>query len=174
MARFRGVSGLARPAAGEGKALAAPPVLFGAVGVRFATDLPTTFTRALSQAVSADPGWSAAPFGVGGRADVTLALDEEGHLSNHTIVGSPSLALRSSVERTIVLLAPRSFTARRALTKLRVRAYVSRDDVHDGLHGDVFALSAGSFSGEVGTAFVALPASVGAGRRVDIEVRLIP
>ena len=49
-----------------------------------------------------------------------------------------------------------------------------RDDVHDGLHGDVFALSAGSFSGEVGTAFVALPASVGAGRRVDIEVRLIP
>ena len=42
-----------------------------------------------------------------------------------------------------------------------------------GLHGDVFALSGGSFSGEVGTAFFALPAA-GGGRRVDVELRLVP
>jgi hypothetical protein len=48
-----------------------------------------------------------------------------------------------------------------------------KDDVHDGLHGDVFALSGGSFSGEVGTAFFALPAA-GGGRRIDVELRLVP
>ena len=46
-------------------------------------------------------------------------------------------------------------------------------DVHDGLHGDVFALSGGSFSGDVGTAFFARPGP-GGGRRVDVEVRLLP
>jgi hypothetical protein len=50
---------------------------------------------------------------------------------------------------------------------------VQRDVVHDGLHGDVFALSGGSFSGDVGTAFFALPGTAGAGRRVDVELRLV-
>ena len=44
--------------------------------------------------------------------------------------------------------------------------------MHDGLHGDVFALSGGSFAGAVGTAFFALPGSPG--RRIDLELRLIP
>jgi hypothetical protein len=55
-----------------------------------------------------------------------------------------------------------------------VTARIARDDVHDGLHGDVFALSGGSFSGDVGTAFFALPAGSGPGRRVDVELRLLP
>jgi hypothetical protein len=151
----------------------AKPAVFGAVGVRFATDLATTFTRAFPQAASADSLWASASFGDAGSADVTLVLDEEGHLTSHTIGGSPSSALRRGIERTLALLRPRAFTARGAVTKLRVTARVARNDVHDGLHGDVFALSGGSFSGNVGTAFFALPAP-DAGRRIDVELRLLP
>jgi hypothetical protein len=152
----------------------APPALFGAVGVRFATDLATTFTRAFPQAGSADPTWSTVSFGSAGHAELTLVLDDEGHLAKSDLAGSPSPALRRSIERTLVLLGPRTFTARGAVTRLSVAAHVSRDDIHDSFHGDVFALSAGSFSGEVGTAFFALPPAAGPGRRVDVEVRLLP
>jgi hypothetical protein len=150
----------------------APPPMFGAVGVRSATDLATTFTRALPQAASADALWSSAPFGSAGVAEVTLVLDDEGRLASHEIRGPASSALRQGIDRTLVLLAARPFTARGATTKLRVAARVSRDDIHDGLHGDVFALSGGSFLGEIGSAFFTLPAGVGPGRRVDVEVRL--
>ena len=158
------------PAAPGGARLA----LFGAVGVRFATDLATTFTRAFPQAASADPVWATAPFGDAGAADVMLTLDETGHLTGSAITGAPSPALRRGIERTLALLGPRTFTARGASTRLRVLARVGTDDVHDGLHGDVFALSGGSFAGEVGTAFFALPASGGPGRRIDLELRLVP
>jgi hypothetical protein len=151
----------------------AKPALYGAVGVRFATDLATTFTRAFPQAASADAVWATVPFGSAGTADVTLTLDDAGHLTGNTVTGTPSPALRRGIERTLALLGPRAFTSRGVTTKLRVVARVGRDDVHDGLHGDVFALSGGSFSGEVGTAFFALPAA-GGGRRIDVELRLVP
>jgi hypothetical protein len=160
----------ASPAAAGG----APPAVFGAAGVRFATDLATTFTRGFPQAASADPVWSTVTFGSAGTSDVTLVIDEDGHLTSTTIGGSPSPALRRGIERTIALLQPRTFTARGAVTRLRVTARVGRDDVHDGLHGDVFALSGGSFTGDLGTAFFALPPSAGAGRRIDVELRLLP
>ena len=166
----------ARPAVSPGSSsspvAAAAPSLFGAVGVRYATDLATTFTRAFPQAGSADSIWNTVPIGSAGTADVTLVLDEAGHLVSSTIQGSPSPALRRGIERALVMLQARTFTARGAMTKLRVTARVSRDDVHDGLHGDVFALSGGSFAGAVGTAFFALPGSPG--RRIDLELRLIP
>ena len=165
----------AKPAASPGSstpAAAATPALFGAVGVRYATDLATTFTRAFPQAGSADGIWYTVPLGSAGTADVTLVLDEAGHLQSSTIQGSPSPALRRGIERSLVMLQARTFTARGAITKLRVTARVSRDDVHDGLHGDVFALSGGSFAGAVGTAFFALPGTPG--RRIDLELRLIP
>ncbi|HEX3346352.1 MAG TPA: hypothetical protein VHS09_17330 [Polyangiaceae bacterium] len=161
------------PAGAPPSAAGAKPTLYGAVGVRFATDLATTFTRAFPQAASADAVWATAPFGSAGTADVTLTLDDAGHLAGDTVTGNPSPALRRGIERTLALLGPRAFTARGPTTKLRVVARVGQDDVHDGLHGDVFALSGGSFSGEVGTAFFALPA-VGGGRRIDVELRLLP
>jgi len=152
-----------RPGAATAVA-AVPPALFGAVGVRSATDLATTFTRAFPQAASADRIWSSVPFGSAGRAEVTLVLDEDGHIARSSVDGAT--ALRSSLERTVVLLGAREFTARGAVTRLRVTARVSRDDV--------FALSAGSFSGDVGAAFFALPPLGGPGRRVDVEIRLLP
>jgi hypothetical protein len=152
----------------------ARPGLFGAVGVRYASDLATTFTRGFPQAASADPVWATVAFGSAGTADVFLTLDDAGHLQSSSISGAPSPALRRGVERTLALLGARAFTARGATTRLRLVARVGRDDVHDGLHGDVFALSGGSFSGDVGTAFFALPASGGPGRRIDVELRLVP
>jgi hypothetical protein len=151
-----------------------PPTLFGAVGVRYATDLATTFTRAFPQAASADGIWNTAAFGSAGTADVTLVLDDGGHLVSHTIGGAPSPALKRGIERTLLILGPRTFTAHGAATRLRVTARVTSDVVHDGLHGDVFALSGGSFSGDLGTAFFALPGAGGPGRRIDVELRLLP
>jgi hypothetical protein len=169
----RGPGSAAPP--GAAVSAAARPALFGAVGVRFASDLATTFTRAFPQAASADPVWQEAPFGAASTADVTLTLDDEGHLARTTVTGAPSPALRRGIDRTLALLGTgRSFTAHGAVTRIRVTSRVSRDDVHDGLHGDVFALSGGSFSGDVGSAFFALPPASGPGRRVDVELRLLP
>lgn len=151
------------------------PALFGAVGVPYAADSARSFTGAFPQIASADDSWDASPLGSAGAAEVTLVLDDTGHLNASSINGHPSPALRRGIERTLGLLGPRVFTARDAVTKLRLAARVSRDDVHDGLHGDVFALSGsgGSFSGDFGTAFFARPGPSG-GRRVDVEVRLLP
>jgi hypothetical protein len=163
-----------RSLGGRGAEAAPRVATFGAVGVRYATDLAATFTRAFPQAASADAIWSTTPFGVAGAAEVTLALDEEGRLSGSAIAGTPSPALRRGIERTLAILGSRVFTASAPSTRLRVTARVGRDDVHDGLHGDVFALSGGSFAGDVGTAFFALPPGAGPGRRVDVELRLLP
>ncbi len=151
---------------------ASAPVVFGAVGVRYASDLATTFTRGFPQAASADAIWAGASFGPAGTATVSLVIDEGGRLTSSSVAGSPSPALRRGIDRTLVLLGGRTFTARGAVTKLRVTARVSPNDVHDGLHGDVFALSGGSFAGDTGTAFFALPGANA--RRVDVELRLIP
>jgi hypothetical protein len=166
-------AGSQAPAGGEAHP---PPALFGAVGVRYATDLATTFTHAFPQAASADAIWTTAAFGSAGTADVTLVLDDTGHLVSHSIGGTPSPALRRGIERSLLLLGPRAFTARGAATRLRITARVTSDVVHDGLHGDVFALSGsgGGFSGDLGTAFFALPGAGGPGRRVDVELRLLP
>lgn len=170
--------GMASPAAAASGAAATVPAhaaLFGAVGVRFASDLATTFTRAFPQAASADPLWESAPFGATSTAEVSLALDDEGHLERTTVGGSPSTALRRGIDRTLALLGTgRAFTAHGAVTRIRITSRVSRDEVHDGLHGDVFALSGGSFAGDLGNAFFALPPTTGPGRRVDIELRLLP
>jgi hypothetical protein len=168
------MSGTIRSATGGATSATVQVATFGAVGVRYATDLATTFTRAFPQAASADAAWGTASFGPAGTAEVTLVLDESGRVSSTSVGGNPSLALRRGIERTLALLTPRVFTASAPSTRLRVTARVARDEVHDGLHGDVFALSGGSFSGEVGTAFFALPSGTGPGRRVDVELRLLP
>jgi hypothetical protein len=148
--------------------------LFGAVGVRYATDLASAFAHAFPQAASADPVWLEAPFGSAGSVELDLTLDEAGQIVESTIEGAPSAALRRGVERTLALLVPRAFTSPGAQTRLRATARVTRDDVHDGLHGDVFALSGGSFVGRTGTAFFALPPGTGPGRRVDVDLVLMP
>jgi len=137
--------------------------VFGAEGDRAAVDLATAFTRAFPQIASADAGWATAPLGSSGAVDVTLEIDDGGNLIRSVSSAGGSASLRRGVERTVVLLQHRIFTAHARTTTLHVAATVSPDAVHDGLHGDVFALGGAVGSGDV---FFALAI----GRRVDIRI----
>jgi hypothetical protein len=163
-----------RPSAGHappGQAESTPgstgsQALFGAVGDRSAADLAKAFTRDFPQAASGDPVWRSAPLGAAGEATIIMTLDDSGHIADVQIVGNPSGALAQGLRRTMTLIKGRPFVARSKVTKLRVSASVSSDTVHDGLHGDVFAIG-GSFAEREGSAFFAL----NIGRRVDLRVR---
>lgn len=139
--------------------------LYGAVGERGAIDLATAFTRAFPQATSGDPAWARAPMGSAGNAELTLELDATGHLVRAAVSGSPSPALRAGIERTLVLIRARSFVAAAKISRLGLTASITPDTVHDGLHGEVFALG-NTFTGGSGTAFFALSI----GRRIDLTV----
>ncbi len=152
-------------AAKGGAASTAEPGLYGAAGERSASDLAGAFTRAFPQAASADPVWLSVPFGRAGSAELSLEIDGAGNFVGAHIDGSAPPALRRGIERTVALIRGRTFTARAAITPLHVTATVSPDVVHDGLHGDVFAIG-GSFEGHLGNAFFALAV----GRRVDLVV----
>ena len=141
--------------------------LFGAVGDRSAADLARAFTRDFPQAASGDPVWRSAPLGPAGEVTLVMTLDDSGHISDVQILGSPSGPLAMGIRRTMSLIRGRPFIARSKVTKLRLSATVSSDTVHDGLHGDVFAIG-GSFAEGEGAAFFAL----NVGRRIDLRVRL--
>ncbi len=140
--------------------------LFGAVGDRSATDLSRAFTRDFPQAASGDTIWRTAPLGGAGEATVTLTLDDTGHIADVQVSGSPSGPLAQGIRRTMTLIKGRPFVAEHKVTKLRIVATISADSVHDGLHGDVFAIG-GSFAEGEGSAFFAL----NVGRRIDLRVR---
>jgi hypothetical protein len=171
--RSRPVRGHAGPAIGaapgEGGDPHAPPALYGAAGERGAVDLATAFTRGFPQAASTDSRWIQAPFGSAGEALLVLDISPAGSLTGHSVSGNPSAALRAGIERTIALIGAREFTSRGASTRLRIAATVSPDQVHDGLHGDVFAIG-GSFAQAEGSGFFALAI----GRRIDVRVRAMP
>jgi hypothetical protein len=148
------------------------PQLYGAVGVRSATDLATAFTTSFPHAASMDQEWGRMPLGPAGDARVTLVIDGEGHFRSVVVEGTPTAALRAGIARTVALIEGHLFTSRAPRTVLELHATIARDEVHDGWHGDSFALSgAGHFSGSSGKAFFALPGSP-AGRRIDVDVKL--
>lgn len=146
----------------------AAPETFGALGDRSAVDVSVAFTRAFPQAASGDPIWSTVALGSAGQLLVELDLDESGKLTPFVNPTGASVALRQGVERTLALIGTRTFVSTDRAVELRVSATVSADTVHDGLHGDVFAVG-GSYSGGEGNAFFALAT----GRRVDVTVRAI-
>lgn len=143
--------------------------MFGAVGERSASDLARAFTLDFPQAASGDPIWRTAPLGPAGEATLVLTLDESGHLEGTQVLGSPGAPLAAGIRRTLALIKGRPFTARGKVTKLHLTATVSSDSVHDGLHGDVFAIGRAFAEGE-GSGFFAL----NIGRRIDLRVRLRP
>jgi hypothetical protein len=140
--------------------------LYGAVADRSASDLATAFTRGFPQAASADPAWRTAPFGSLGTATVVLTLSDSGIVEHVDVQGTPSAALANGIRRTMALLGSRPLTARGKTTRLVLTGAVTADEVHDGLHGEVFAIG-GSFIGGEGNAFFALAI----GRRIDLHVR---
>lgn len=159
--------GHAEPAKVEASGGPGSTAQYGAVGERSAGDLATAFTRGFPQAASADPAWRTAPLGAAGEADVVLTIDEGGRITSTQVLGSPSPALASGIRRTLALINGRQFVARGRVTRLHLSASVSADAIHDGLHGDVFAIG-GSFAAGEGSGFFALAI----GRRVDLRVRL--
>lgn len=161
-------AGRAAPSASDGAPGASGTALmFGAVGDRSATDVARAFTRDFPQAASGDPVWRTAPIGAAGDATVLLTLDDAGHIADVQVLGAPGGPLGQGIRRTLALIKGRPFVARSKVTKLRLTATVSTDTVHDGLHGDVFAIG-GSFAEGEGAAFFAL----NVGRRIDLHVRL--
>jgi hypothetical protein len=148
---------------------AAPLTAFGAVSERGSVDLATAFTRAFPQAASTDPVWTRVAIGPAGEADLVLDIDEAGALVASQIAGSPSAAFRAGIARTLALIGAREFTSGGPRTRLHLVATVSPDDIHDGLHGDVFAIG-GSFVASEGSAFFALAI----GRRIDLRVHVTP
>ena len=137
----------------------ASSALYGAVGERSASDLPLAFNRAFPLASSGDPSWVNAQLGAAGEADVTITLDETGHIET-VAISCPDGPLASGISRTLSLLRARPFTAKAKVTHLHLSARISPDQVHDGLHGDVFAI------GNAPNAFFALSV----GRRIDVKI----
>jgi hypothetical protein len=150
------------PSEGGGKGAGG---IFGATNERASIDLATAFTRGFPQAASADPAWASAPYGLAGEAVIVLEIDDSGALVSSRVDGTPSAAFRSGLTRTLALIHARAFTAGHPVTRLHVTARVTPDQVHDGLHGDVFAIG-GSFDAWQGSAFFALAI----GRRIDVKV----
>lgn len=148
------------PGAGAGAA----PGLIGAVGEPGAVEVETAFLRALPQVASFDHDWNKEPIGATFAATITVEVDPSGHLAQITGTSS-STPLNRAVERALGQLKPRLLTAHAPRTRITVTCTVHTDEVHDGWHGDVFALGA-SANGRGGTGFV----SLATGRRVDFVV----
>jgi hypothetical protein len=163
-------AGRAGPA-GSGKvATNAPPgehALYGAVGERGVFGLSSAFTMALPQTASPDPAWATIAFGDAGTVDVTLVIDEHGKMVSAELGPGGTPALRSAVQKAVGFIRGRVFVANGARTVLRVSARVSPDTVHDGLHGDAYAISGNAWHEPMGSAFFALPN----GRRIDLTIR---
>lgn len=164
-ARHAAPSGLSAQSGPAADGAGASEARYGAVGERGAVDVAHAFTRAFPSAASTDPAWLEAPFGAAGRTVLTLEIDEGGKLVRATFSDGASPAFASSIRRTVALIRGRTFTAQSRVTKLRLRATVSRDAVRDRLHGDVFAVGASTTDAEW-SAFFALAI----GRRVDLRV----
>jgi hypothetical protein len=162
-----GEAAAAKPAGtADGTGEGTGPAVYGAAGDRSAVDLATAITRGFPQAASADPSWASAPMGPAGDVTLTLTLDESGKLVGSDVSPGASAPLAAGIRRTLALVGGRAFTSRGKVTRLHLVATVSPDTVHDGLHGDVFAIG-GSYTGSEGQAFFALAI----GRRVDLKVR---
>lgn len=155
--------GAARPAPGGSEGVTRSG-LIGAVGEPGAVELETAFLRALPQVASFDKDWNREPIGTSFTAIITVDVDDGGHLGQLTGV-SGSTPLNRAIERSMGQLKPRLLTAHAPRTRISVTCTVHADEVHDGWHGDVFALGA-TASARGGTGFVALAT----GRRVDFVV----
>lgn len=160
-----------RPSAGKaagetegGPGSSGTVAMYGAVGDRSAQDISHAFIRSFPQAASGDPIWKTAPLGPAGDATLILTLDDAGKITDVQVQGSLTGPLAQGIQRTMALIKGRPFIAKGKVTRLHLSATINTDTVHDGLHGDVFAI--GQDVG-AGGAFFAL----NVGRRVDLRVR---
>lgn len=87
---------------------------FGAEGPGAPRDLGRAFTRAIPPACQADPVWSTLDVGVAGSLEVTISIDETGHLAGFTWPRERPAPphLLALVKRTLALLEAGTFALR--------------------------------------------------------------
>jgi hypothetical protein len=132
------------------------------------------FTRAIPAASSADQQWAALPLGDAGTIEITIDIDETGHITGwRPVDASPPKQLVSMVRRTMVLLESGTFSLKsgsiaRGVQVLKLRARVSEadPDTDDAPAGGVRLQF--TYEGGRGTA-----AFTQLSRRVEVSVQVV-
>ena len=143
---------------------------FGADGAPGVRSLARAFTRAIAPANQADPVWSSLAPGAAGSVDVSLALDEDGHLEASRATSDVTPALASLVRRTFALLRGGTYAARGGPTgamKLRLTVRIRDVPAVNTPGGDV-ELDWTFDAGRGRASFLR-----DGGRRVDVTVELL-
>jgi hypothetical protein len=134
--------------------------------------LAQSFTQGFPIIASLDQAWASATLGSHGEARVHITLDDAGRIATSSVAGTASPELARGIGRTLLQMKGRTFARPAgdfgAVLEFRVTGSLATDSVHDGFHGDVFALGK-SFQDGRGTAFFALAI----GRRMDLVVTLV-
>jgi hypothetical protein len=175
-----------RDHAGDGVAGAAsaPPIAgepgggasggsFGAAGAASVRDLGRAFTRAIPPAGQGDPVWSTLPAGDAGSIEITLDIDETGHITGmRAPEGEPPRHLLGLVKRTLALLEAGTFAIARGtvsagfeVLRLRVRLHDGEPDVSGGGSAEL------SNAYERGKGIATFTQA--SGRRVEVMVQLV-
>ena len=149
------------------------PGTFGAVGPTKLRDLRRAFARAVGPACQADPAWSRLAVGDAGQLDVTVFLDDAGHVREVTPLGlHPPAILLELAQRTTAMLHGSTFalragkvTAGRHVLRLHARLDTSPDQ---GVRG---GLAEVGFGEEGSLAYGTFTQS--SGRRVKVTVQTV-
>jgi hypothetical protein len=145
---------------------------FGAEGPGAPRDLGRAFTRAIPPACQADPIWSKLAPGDAGKLEITITIDETGHITGYKPAkGDAPQQLLAVVKRTIALLDAGTFALRSGVVSagnevLRIRAVVS--DVDESEMGGAAGL-AFSYERGKGEARFTQPG----GRQVEVSVAVV-
>ncbi len=147
---------------------------FGAEGAGGVRDLGRAFTRAIPPACDADPLWKSAPAGDAGRIELSLEVDERGHVTGFEVeTRTPPRALVSLARRTVAMLEAGTFALgpgglARGSQRLEISARVSELDAEEEEAARSFGLR---YTWEAGRGTASFT-QVG-GRRVDVSVRMV-
>ncbi|MEO7328446.1 MAG: hypothetical protein ABI193_07710 [Minicystis sp.] len=146
---------------------------FGSEGAASVRDLGRAFTRAIPPAGQADLGWSALPVGDAGSIDVTLEIDETGHITGMKAPeGDPPRQLLTLVKRTLILLEAGTFAIRSGAVSAGtevLRVHVTLRDGEPGSDGDRATGLSFAYERGQGTATF----TQASGRRVEVSVKVI-
>jgi hypothetical protein len=146
---------------------------FGAEGAASVRDLGRAFTRAIPPAGQADLAWSALPAGDAGSIDVTLEIDETGHITGmKPPEADPPRQLLALVKRTLILLEAGTFAIHSGAVSAGVEVLRVHVTLRDGEPGAEAGSATGlSFAYERGKGTATFTQA--SGRRVEVSVKVL-
>jgi hypothetical protein len=146
---------------------------FGAEGPGAPRDLGRAFTRAIPPACQADPVWSTLDVGVAGSLEVTITIDETGHLAGFTWPrerpAPPQLV--ALVKRTLALLDAGTFALRPGAVGAGSEALEIRATLSDGSAAEAGFASGLAFAYDHGKGTAGFTQSNG--RHVEVSVTVV-